>query len=86
MERCSLVKVEVRAVVVRHPVKNGAHGRRGKRSAGRVALGVLSARRCWERMRHEIQEQTDVAQGREGRVLRSEYCQTPEESFHVKCL
>lgn len=33
VELCSLVKVELKRVA-RHPVKNGAHGTRGKWNAG----------------------------------------------------
>lgn len=56
VERCSLIKVELKAVV-RHAVKNGAHGRREKRNTGRVVCWVLSAMsawQCWEKMRDVI--------------------------------
>lgn len=36
--------------------------------------------------RDVIPEERDVAQGREGRVLRSELCQTPGETCHVRSL
>ena len=39
-----------------------------------------------EKMRDVIPEKRDVVQGEEGRFLRSEYCQTPGERFHVRCL
>lgn len=38
------------------------------------------------KMRDVIPEQRDVAQRREGRVLRSELCQAPGETCHVRSL
>ncbi len=67
MEHCSLVKVELKAVV-RHAVKNGAHERRERRGI-LVGLCVECCQQCQhgsvgEKMRDVIRE-LRVAQGQE---------------------